>query len=79
MLRDVRLGPGQDIYVGIPVRTWPCTQTHSFAMALPSFYVTERFAFFTHTAALPWAEHGDRLILFPLVGHRGEPGIICVR
>lgn len=53
-LHDVRLGPGQEIYVGIPVPTWPCTQIDSFATALPSFYVMERFAFFTHTAALPW-------------------------
>ena len=78
VLHDVRLGPGQEIYVGIPVRTWPCTQTDSFATALPSFYVTERFAFFTHTAALPWGLQGDRLILYPLVGHAGEPGISCV-
>jgi len=78
VLRDVRLGPGQEIYVGIPVRTWPCTQIHVGALALPSFFVAERFAFFTHTAALPWGEQGDRLILFPPVGRPGEAGISCV-
>jgi hypothetical protein len=79
VLRDVQLGPGQEIYVGIPVRTWPCTQINSRALALPSFYVTEGFAFFTHTVALPWGMQGDRLILYPPVGRPGESGISCVR
>ncbi len=77
VLRDVRLGPGQEIYVGIPVRTWPCTQIHSAALTLPSFYVTERFALFTRTVALPWGQQGDRLILYPPVGRPGESGISC--
>jgi hypothetical protein len=79
VLRDVQVGPGQEIYVGIPVRTWPCKQIHSRALALPSFYATERFAMFTHTVALPWGLQGDRLILYPPVGRPGGSGISCVR
>lgn len=62
VLHDVRLGPGQEIYVGIPVRTTRCGLTDFWA-DVPEFYVTYQFQSFNHTVAMPWTDQGGALIL----------------
>lgn len=65
LLRHVRLGPGQDVLVGIPVRTWSCVSKGTWA-SVPFAYVTERFGPFTHRVPIPWGMQDDRLVLhFP--------------
>jgi hypothetical protein len=76
ILRSVELGPGQDIYVGVPVRMWPCAQRGSW-ISVPSFYVRYRFLLITRTVALPWGMKGDQLIMNGSGGQPGQPGIFC--
>lgn len=76
VLRNVTLGPGQEIIIGIPVRTWPCAQKHGWT-SVPWLYVRERFLVFTHTVSLPFGRQGDHLIMHNPGGHQGEPDIFC--
>jgi hypothetical protein len=76
VLHDVSLGPGQGIFVAIALRTSPCAMTSGWD-ELPSFYVNERFLFFTHRVALPWDTKGSALIMRPTAGYRGGKGIFC--
>lgn len=62
VLRDVTLGPKQTIFIEIPLRTHPCAINSGWEYD-PSFYVKERFLFFTHTVALPWSMRGGALIM----------------
>jgi hypothetical protein len=76
LLRNLTLGPGQEIFVGIPLRTSPCGNTDGWTTD-PAFYVTEHFLFFTHTVAVPWSMSGAKLILHNPGGLPGEAGTIC--
>jgi hypothetical protein len=76
ILRNVTVGPGLGIFIGIPLRTQPCGSTDGWVTD-PAFYVKERFLFFTHTVALPWSMHGARLIMHNPGGKPGAPGTIC--
>jgi hypothetical protein len=76
ILRSVTLGPGQDIYIGVPARMWPCAQRYGWT-SVPSFYVTYRYLFVTRTVALPWGMKNDQLIMLGPGGQPGQPGIVC--
>jgi hypothetical protein len=76
ILHNLRLGPGQGIFIGIPLRTRPCGQTDVW-MTIPAFYVKERFLFFTHTVAIPWSMTGAKLIMREPGGAPGQPHTIC--
>jgi hypothetical protein len=75
-LRHLRIAGGETIFVGIPMRTWPCGQTDGW-MSDPVFYVREHFLFFSHTVALPWSQDGARLIMHASGGSPGEPHTVC--
>jgi hypothetical protein len=76
VLHQVTLGAGQEIFIGIPLRTWPCAQTDSW-LTVPSFYVREHFLFFTHTVAIAWNMQGGELIMHAPGGHAGDPDTFC--
>lgn len=78
VLHNVTLGHWQEIFVAIPVRSWPCTSKEFGWSTVPSFEVTYRFAIFTHIAALPWGMNDDMLIMHAPFGKQGEPGVFCV-
>jgi hypothetical protein len=79
VLHNVTLGPGQEILVAIPVRSWPCTSDAFGWTYVQSFDVTYRFATFTHVAALPWGMNDDMLIMHFPAGKPGTKGVYCVR
>src|SRR5215469_10649011 len=62
VLHNVVLRPGHDLFLGFPVRTWPCTQQYGWASE-SSFTVKMRFAMFTRTVAMPWGSLGDSLVM----------------
>jgi hypothetical protein len=76
VLRNLTLGPGQGIFIGIPLRTWPCGQTVGWDTD-PAFYIKEHFLFFTHTVAVAWSMHGAKLIMHIPGGRPGDPHTIC--
>jgi hypothetical protein len=76
VLRNLTLGPGQGIFIGIPFRTWPCGQADGWVTD-PAFYVKEHFLFFTHTVAVPWSMNGAKLIMRLPGGKSGDPRTIC--
>ena len=76
ILRNVTLGPGHGIFIGIPLRTQPCGNTDGWVTDL-AFYVKERFLFFTHAVPLPWSMQGARLIMHIPGGKPGAAGTIC--
>jgi hypothetical protein len=76
VLRNLTLGPGQGIFIGIPLRTWPCGQTDGWDTD-PAFYVKEHFLFFIHTVAVPWGMNGAELIMHDPGGKPGDPHTIC--
>lgn len=78
MLRHIRLGPFQEIFAAIPVRSWPCASRQSSWVTVPSFDVTYRFGIFTHVVALPWGMQDDMLIMRAPFGKQGQPGVFCV-
>jgi hypothetical protein len=78
VLHNVTLGHYQEIFVAIPVRSWPCTSRHFGWSTVPSFDVTYRFGIFTHVAALPWGMKDDMLIMHAPFGKQGQPGVYCV-
>jgi hypothetical protein len=75
-LHHLTIAAGETIFVGIPMRTWPCGQTGGW-LTDPAFYVREHFLFFTHTVALPWSMDGAMLIMHNTGGTPGEPDTIC--
>ncbi len=76
ILRNVSLGPGQQIDIGIPVRTWPCALKDGWTL-VSGFYVRERFLSFTHTVALPFGLQGQHLLMHHPGGHQGERNVFC--
>jgi hypothetical protein len=78
VLHDVKLGPGDEIFVAIPVRSGRCAERDSW-MSVPFFYVKYRFLFFHHIAALPWGMHNDMLIMHAPFGKPGRGGVFCAR
>jgi hypothetical protein len=76
ILRNLALGPGQEIFIGIPLRTWPCGNNEGWVTD-PAFYVKEHFLFFTHTVAVPWSANGAKLIMHNPGGIPGKTGTIC--
>lgn len=76
--RQVRLGPGREVFVGLPVRTWSCASKYGWA-SVPFVYVTYQFGPFRHQVALPWGPLDDELILhIPDGPHTGPgPGSVC--
>lgn len=77
VLHDVRLGPGQTMFLGFLVRTSPCAQRH-YWMRVPSFSVRVGFGPFTRTVPIAWGTGGDSLLLHVPAGHPGQPGIFCL-
>jgi hypothetical protein len=45
---------------------------------VPRFYVSYRFLFFHHVAALPWGFNDDIIIMHAPFGKQGQPGVFCV-
>ena len=78
VLHDVKLGPGDEIFVAIPVRSWRCGERDSWD-SVPFFHVKYRFLFFHHIAALPWGLQNDALIMHAPFGKQGQSGVFCVR
>jgi hypothetical protein len=76
VLRNLTLGPGRTIFIGIPLRMWPCGQTDGWATDT-AFYMKEHFLFFTHTVAVPWSTNGAKLIMRSPGGTPGDPHTIC--
>lgn len=77
VLHDYVLQPGDQVQIGMPMRTWPCAQTDSW-QAVPGFDVTTRFAGFTHTVELPWGMSGGALIMRWPAGEPGELATVCL-
>ncbi len=76
VLHDVTLGAGKSIAVAIAMRTAQCASRNAGWTSIQSFFVKERFLFFTHTVALPWSMDGGALIMH-VPGGRPGPGAIC--
>ncbi len=76
ILHNLTLRPGQLIFIGIPMRTWPCGQTGGWT-SIGSFYVQERYLFFNHAVALPWTSTGGSLIMRLPGGKPGDANTIC--
>ena len=75
VLHNVTLGAGKSVAIGISLRTAQCAARDGWT-SIPSFFVMERFLFFTHTVALPWSMAGGALIMHTPGGHLGT-GAIC--
>jgi hypothetical protein len=75
VLHDVTLGAGKSVSVAIGLRTARCASRDGWT-SIPSFLVTERFLFFSHTVALPWSMAGGALIMHTPGGSPGT-GAIC--
>ena len=65
------------MFLGFPVRTWPCAQQYGWASE-PSFNVRMRFALFTRTVAMPWGGLADSLVMHAPGGRPGDAGIVCL-
>lgn len=76
VLHDVVLGPGQEMFVGFPVRMWPCAQKDGWT-EISFFLVRVRNAQVTRTVAVPWGNLGDALIVHAPGGRPGQPGTVC--
>lgn len=76
VLHDIILKPGRSIFIGVPMRTWPCGQVGGW-LTDPTFYVQERFLFFHHTVALPWSADGAKLIMRDPGGKPGDANTLC--
>jgi hypothetical protein len=78
ILHNVKLGPYQQIHIAIPVHSWPCAKTRNSGWSVvPRFYVSYRFLFFHHVAALPWGFKDDIIIMHAPFGKPGQPGVFC--
>lgn len=78
VLHGATLGPGDELLVAIPVRSWPCWTRYGAFATVPSFNVTYRFLFFTHTVAMPWGPENNELILHGPFGRPGQPDVVCI-
>jgi hypothetical protein len=78
VLHNVKLEPGAEIFVAIPVRSGRCAERNSWT-SVPFFYVKYRFLFFHHIAALPWGMQNDMLIMHAPFGKPGQGGVFCAR
>jgi hypothetical protein len=76
VLRDVRLAPGQEIMIGIPLRIAYCADRSSY-VGEDVFLVTERFLGFTHTVPMPFVDYGRPVITNAPGGQPGEAGTFC--
>ncbi len=77
VLHEFVLRPGQEIFVGLPVRTWPCAETNEWS-EVTSFNVKMRYLWLTRTVALPWGPLTDSLIMHAPFGRPGESGTFCL-
>lgn len=77
VLHNLVLLPDHDLFLGFPVRTWPCAQQYTW-VSEPSFIVKMRFALFTHTFAMPWGSLGGSLVMHEPGGRPGDAGIFCL-
>lgn len=77
VLRDLVLGPGHDVFIGIPVRSWPCAQRDAW-FSIPDVYISYRFGPFTRVAAVPWNSQNGAVI-GQLPGKRGQLGVFCAK
>jgi hypothetical protein len=78
VLHDVKLNPGDNIFVALPVHSWHCAERGNW-MSVPFFYVKYRFLFFDHIAAVPWGMHNDALIMHAPFGKPGQGGVFCAK
>ena len=76
LLRDVVLAPGHEMFIGFPVKMWPCATIGSW-QAVPDFTVTTRYLIFRHSVSVPWGMEGDSLIMRLPGGQPGQQGVIC--
>jgi len=76
VLHDVVLRPGQEMFVGFPVRMWPCAQKDVWT-GISTFLVHVRNAQVTRTVAVPWGNLGDALIVHAPGGRPGQPDTVC--
>lgn len=77
VLYNVTLRPGQQIMIGMPLRTWRCAYRHENT-AVASFLVRERFLIFTRTVALPVIGDGAQVLMnTPGGGRPGDPNTLC--
>jgi hypothetical protein len=76
VLRDVRLGPGQSIEVGMPLRTAYCAYRRPY-IGMPSFLIKERFLVFTRIVAIPYLPDGSPVVTNAPAGRAGAPGTFC--
>jgi len=77
VVHELRLGPGQEVFFAIPLRSWRCGQRHWWVTE-QSFNVRYQFGPFTHVIALPWGSQGDELIMHAPLGMPGQPDTFCV-
>jgi hypothetical protein len=76
-LRNLILRPGQEIMIGMPLRTWRCAYRHQNT-AVASVLVRERFLTFTQAVALPVIGSGAQVLVnTPGGGRPGDPNTIC--
>jgi hypothetical protein len=78
VLHDFTIRPGGELLVAIPVRSWPCWTKYAAFQTVPSFDITYRFSFFTHTVGLPWNSENGELILHGPFGRPGQPDVVCL-
>ena len=76
LLRNVTLGPGDQINIGIPVRSAPCASKTDWTQIV-GFMVRERFLWFTRTVPMPVTEEDGLLIMHTPGGHPGDPNVFC--
>lgn len=76
VLRNVELAPGQEIFIGFPMRMWPCAPLGRW-QGIPTFTVMTRYLFFTHTVDLPWFIFGDSVLMRLPGGKPGQKGVTC--
>ncbi|MDR2983596.1 MAG: hypothetical protein LBV34_02030 [Nocardiopsaceae bacterium] len=80
ILHNVRLGAYKEIFLALPVHSWPCTKMRISAWsAVPRFYVSYRFMFFHAVAALPWGFKDEMLIMHTPSGRPRRPGVYCAK
>ncbi len=77
VLDNVTLRPGQEIWIGMPLRTWRCAYRHDNA-AVASLLVRERFLIFTRTVALAVIGDGAQVLTnTPSRRGPGDPNTLC--
>jgi len=76
VLRNVVLAPGQEMFIGFPMKMWPCAPPGGW-QGIPTFTVVTRYLFFTHTVDLPWFIFDDSVIMRIPGGKPGHKSVIC--